>query len=1027
MKKILISTFFTLLSFALLAQEITIKGRVLDENNVPLPGVTVLVEGTSTGTTTSTDGTFSISINKSATGAILFSFMGYGKQRLELVEGKTYYEIALKPETTEMEEVIVIGYGTQRKKDVSVSISTVKAEAVSSPAILSLDQSLQGQAAGVVVSQSTGKPGAPVSIRIRGTSSINGNNEPLYVIDGLPIITNASDLTSGTIQGSDINPLSGINPNDIESIQILKDASATAIYGARGANGVILITTKQGFKGQMQVSISSSLGFQQLSKKLEVLNARQLAELGNAAVWEARKYYPDLAYNSAFAIPSRFGEGTDWQNQIFRTASLTNQQISVRGGGENSTYYMSANLAMQNGIIKNSDFGKGTFRVNLDNRISKSVKSGISINISRSINNGVTTGVPNVASSVTAMALLFNPGQDVYDPSDESGYTYESNTLSRIPNPVAEINETKTKITTSRVIADYYTDWNITSDLQYKLKAGVDAFFNDEQQFIPSYIKRGQGKGKGSNVGINGYTWLVENTFTYMKDFNKHHLNLMVGQTAQKYVSESADIAVERFEDNRLGYYNLGLALDKTINTSYTTWAMLSGIGRLMYNYESKYYLTLSGRVDGSSKFGTSNKYGFFPSASMAWRVTGEPFMESIEAVNDLKLRFSAGTVGNEGIPSGSSLSLLANRPYFFGEGTNAEVIGTYVYSLENVDLKWEVTTQYDAGMDLSLWQSRVEFIAEAYLKQTSDLLLYMPINTSSGFSYVWANVGDLSNKGMEFTLNTVNLKNEVKWSTAFNLSFNRNKVTNIDKSDKIYGNPIMNIIDWTMISEGEPIGTIYGYKSDGIIQLDEDPSQIPFFVSKIPRYGDRKYIDKNGDGKLTTEDYFKLGNTNPDFSFGLKNSFAYKNFTLSLYIQGDVGNSVVNFNLFQLESFDGAQNNLKVALERWTETNPSNKYPRANASPHGNVMSDVIVEDGSYIRLKEATLTYQFPKKIFAKTQLKDLQLSISGRNLLTLTGYSGYDPEVSIFGGSVYGKGADYGAYPQSISVIFSISATF
>ncbi len=1009
------------------SQEITIRGKVTDEDKVPMPGVTVVVDGTATGTSTNAHGEFTLTVDKSTARSLSCSFVGYGRATRQLAEGITFYEFIMTPEVTELDAIVVIGYGTQRKGDVTVSMSSVATKDLTSPAITSLDQSLQGQASGVVVSQTSGKPGAPVSIRIRGTTSINGTNEPLYVVDGIPIITASQELTSGTIQGSDINPLISINPQDIESMQVLKDASATAIYGARGANGVILINTRRGTKGDLKVNLNLAYGMQKLSKKLDLLNARELADLGNDAVTEARKYYPDIAYGSNFAVPSRFGEGTDWQEQIFRTAPLMNGQISLQGGSDNTQYFMSANVVRHMGIIHNSDFNKGAVRINLDSDLSPKVRTGIGISMSHAVNNGVTTGVPNVASSVTAMALLFNPGQEVYDSTQAGGYTYESNTINRIPNPVAEMNETDIVITTDRVIGDFYTTWDIIKDLQYKFKIGIDAFFNKEQQYIPSFIKRGQDKGKGYNVDIKGYTWLMENTLTYKLVFDKHHFNLLAGQTAQKYVSESAQIAVERFEDERLGYYNLSMGLDKSVYSGYSSWSMLSGLARVMYDYDNKYYLTFSGRLDGSSKFGTYNKYGFFPSVSAAWRLTKEPFLENAEAINDLKLRISAGSVGNEGIPSGSTLSLMGARQYFYGEGSSAEVIGTYVYSLQNNDLKWEVTRQYDMGLDLSLFRSRVEFTAETYLKNTSDLLLYLPVNRSSGFEYVWANVGDLQNRGIEFSVNSVNFVDKFKWNTRLNLSFNRNEVTNLDKSENIYGTSVFNILDWTMISEGKPIGMIYGYKSDGIIQLNEELSGIPFFPAKIARYGDRKYVDRNLDEKLTVDDYYELGNANPDFSFGLKNTFSYGNFSLDIYIQGDYGNEIVNFNRFQLESFDGYQNNSAVAMERWTESNPTDKYPRANASPHGIIISDVYVEDGSYARLKEVVFSYDLPRELLDKVRISNLRLSLSGTNLYTLTRYSGYDPEVSIFGGSVFGKGADYGAYPMARTLLFSINATF
>jgi len=1027
MKRPIITFILVVLAQILAAQTITLTGLVKDEQNVPLPGVSVYIEGTTQGVITNLDGEFSIEVDRSVAKVISFSFVGFNLASRAITGDVTFYEIQLEPKFTQLDDVVVIGYGSQRRGDVTVSISSVNADDVSSPVNTSLDQALQGQAAGVVVVQSTGKPGAPVSVRIRGTTSINGTNEPLYVLDGIPIITKSEELTSGTLQGSNINPLSSINPADIESIQILKDASATAVYGARGANGVILITTKRGKTGKIQVNIHSSVGLQNLSKKLELLNARELAELGNDAVTEARVYYPDIAYGDNFAFPDRFGEGTDWQGEIFRPAWMQNHQLSLRGGNEKTRYFMSANLMLQDGIIHNSDFNKGTFRINLDNDLSKKVRSGVNINFTKTISHGVITGIPNFSSSVTAMALMFNPAQEPYDENGPGGYTYESNTINQVPNPVAEINETKRVLNANRAIGDMYLDWDIIPELQYKFKVGIDAFFNKEQQYIPSYIRRGQDKGKGYNVNIQGYTWLMENTLSYTKTFEKHNIVLLLGQTVQKYVSESTDIAIERFDDDRLGYYNLGLGLDKTIGTGYNSWSMLSGIGRAIYNYDSKYYLTVSGRADGSSKFGRSNKWGFFPSVSLAWRVSGEDFLSSVSAINSLKLRASAGTVGNEGIPSGSTISLMGSLPYFFGELPSSKVVGSYVYSLKNDELKWEVTTQFNTGFDISLFESRIMLTMEAYLKQTSDLLLYVPINRSSGFEYAWSNVGDMTNKGIEFSLNTVNLKGAFEWRTRLNMAFNRNKVTNLAKSNDIYGIPIMNILDWTKISEGKPIGVIYGYKTDGVLQLEEDPAEQPFFPSKIIRHGDRKYVDKDGDGSITTEDQYELGNANPDFSFGFNNHFSYKGIALDVYFQGDVGNELVNFNKFQLESFDGYQNNLKVALERWTDQNPTNEYPRANASPHGNFMSDVIVEDGSYVRLKEVMLSYNLPVKWYSKAGLSNIRVAVTGNNLLTFTKYSGFDPEVSIYGGSVFGKGADYGAYPMARTVMFTLNLTF
>jgi TonB-linked SusC/RagA family outer membrane protein len=527
MKRSIIVFFLMILMHSAFSQALTIKGTVKDDQGVPLPGVSVFIEGTTKGAVTNLEGEFSIDVDPSIDKSIIFSYVGFKSEKRAIGSGITNYDITLVPALTQLDDVVVIGYGTQRRGDVTVSISSVNAEDVASPVNTSLDQALQGQAAGVVVMQSTGKPGAPVSVRIRGTTSINGTNEPLYVVDGIPIITKPEELTTGTVQGSDINPLTSINPADIESIQILKDASATAVYGARGANGVILITTKRGKSGKLQVNLTSTVGLQNLAKKLELLNARQLAELGNDAVTEARKYYPELSYRDEFAFPDRFGVGTDWQGEIFRPAWMQNHQLSLRGGAEKTRYFMSANLMLQDGIIKNSDFNKGTFRINLDNDLSEKVQMGVNLNLTHSTSNGVITGIPNFSSSVTAMAMMFNPGQEPYDPDGPGGYTYESNTVNRVPNPVAEINETKRVINSNRAISDIYLDWEIIPGLQYRFKGGLDAFFNREQQYIPSFIRRGQDKGKGYNVSKEGYTWLVENTLSYTRNISRHHIEVL--------------------------------------------------------------------------------------------------------------------------------------------------------------------------------------------------------------------------------------------------------------------------------------------------------------------------------------------------------------------------------------------------------------------------------------------------------------------------------------------------------------------
>jgi TonB-linked SusC/RagA family outer membrane protein len=1026
MYKKIIFFLFLISSVNIFAEKLEVKGTVNENGNVPLIGVSVAVEGTSVGTVTDIDGNFSFKIDETHLGSqLVFSYIGYKPIKKELSKENLTFNIILIEDATDLEEVVVVGYGKQRKGDLTVSISTVKADELATANVTSIDQGLQGQAAGVVVTQSSGKPGSPVSIRIRGTTSIMGKNEPLYVVDGIPIISESGDLTTGTIQGSEINPLSSINPSDIESLQILKDASATAIYGARGANGVIIITTKRGKKGTTNISFSSNFGIQEVTKTLDLLNARELAELGNDAVREARKYSTkEIPFETIYSLPERFTESTDWQNELFRTSYMNSYQFALRGGTEKTLYSVSANYLKQEGIIHNSDFEKYGLRANLDNQINKSVKIGLNTNFSRSINNGVITGIPNVNSSVVAQALLFNPAQSPIDETHSSGYTYKSNTPAIIPNPVAEINLTKREQISNRIITDAYLDWEIIKDLTFKAKFGIDGFYTKERQYIPNDVYRGQEKGKASHVGVDGYTWIGETTLSYLKDFDKHHFNAVIGGTMQEFTSEFAEIALERFDDNRLTYYDLSLGQDKTILSAYRNWAMISYLSRLTYDYNKKYYLTFSGRIDGSSKFGTNYKYGFFPSMSFAWRIKDEPFLKNIKSINDLKFRLGYGKVGNEGLPSGASSSSMGNNKYFFGE-TSASV-GAYVKALKSEDLKWEKTDTYNLGVDLALFDSRITIASEVYIKKTSDLLLYKEVNGSSGYKNFWDNVGDIENRGFEFSINTVNITEPFNWSTSFNISFNKNEVTSL-AGQEILGHTILGINDWTKLTEGQPVGIIYGYKTDGIAQLDENVSNIPHFPTKTLRHGDRKYVDKNGDNKINKDDYYELGNANPDFTYGMRNSFSYKNISLSIYLQGVYGNEIANFNRFSLESFDGKNNNSKAALDRWTESNPTNKYPRANAASSSFVMSDAIVEDGSYLRIKEITLGYTLPKNISNAININNIKLSVTASNIYTFTDYSGFDPEVSIYGGSVLGKGADYGAYPMSKSFIFGLSVDF
>jgi TonB-linked SusC/RagA family outer membrane protein len=986
-------------------QTFTIQGTVSDKNE-PLVGVTVVQAGSGNATITDAEGKFKIDVPAGAT--LRISYIGYVAQEI-LVNSGTELNIVMVMDESSLEEFVIIGYGVVKKSDLTGSVASIKSADFINTAVSSLDQGIQGKAAGVVVSMSSGQPGAASSVRIRGTSSINGNNEPLYVIDGVFIVP---ETNVGAVTGPSLNPLASINPADIESVEILKDASATAIYGTRGANGVILVTTKRGKNGAPVITLNYTKSYQQLRRKMPMLNAAQLAILGNEATDNA-----GAPRRNIYASPTNLGEGTDWQDEIFRIAPMDNIQVSARGGTENSTYSISANYFRQEGIIKNSDFEKGNLRINLDQKLSSKIGIGTSLNINRSILNGVVTDAESaIPSSVTSWALAFNPGLGVYD--ENGAYTLENNTSQpAVGNPVADINKTEQVSSSTRFLGNFFITYDLVKGIQFKSSISTDAVFLTEKSFVPNNIKRGQASnGQAAIATQEGLNWTVENTLSYSKAFGIHSLNAVIGQSMQAYDNDFLFAATSDFDDNRLGYNAIQVGKDKTLMLNGTTgWQLLSFLGRVNYSLMEKYLFTASARIDGSSKFGVGNRYGVFPSFAVAWRIKEESFLQPVDVISELKLRIGYGVVGNEGIPAYSSLGLLETTEAYFGENEIAK--GSGPASRQNDVLKWETTSQFDAGLDLGVFNGRITLVTDVYYKKTTDLLLNAPVPYTSGYAYSFFNVGSLENKGVELALNTVNTTQDIKWNTSFNIAFNRNKVLNLNSDEGIPADPMLGINGWTSINAGVPIGTFYGYKTDGIIQLGEDLAQVPKFIDYTPTYGDRKYVDRDGDGDLDENDKYVLGNANPDFSFGLNNTVTYKRFSLSIFIQGVYGNEIVNFNKFSLESFDGNQNNSTAALHRWTPENPSNKYPRANVSPRVNTLSDHQVEDGSYLRVKDITLSYNF-SELLSKANFKTTAFVffISAKNILTITRYSGYDPEVNRFISNPRSFGADYGTYPTT-----------
>ncbi len=1008
-----------LLAQSAVAQKISVSGQVKD-NVDPLPGTNIQIKGTTNGTVTDFDGNFTLEIDKGD--VLIFSFIGYLPQEIT-PDGSGAIQVILLPDATEMEEVVVIGYGFVKKSDLTGSVTSLKSEEILNTVVSSIDQGLQGKAAGVVVTQESGAPGSGSSIRIRGTTSIYGSNEPLYVVDGIPIVYDESSTTYAT-KGPSFNPLNSINPNDIKSVEILKDASATAIYGARGAAGVVLITTKTGEDGKASINLSVNTGVQQVANAIPMLNAAELAILANEAADNA-----GVPRKVIFASPINLGEGTDWQDEIFRLAPITNIQAGVSGGKDGTSYLISASYFNQDGIVLGSDYKRANFRINFNTKLTDKLKLGTNINLNRGTLNGVVTGDEGAfASSVTSWALEFNPGLSVYESNGE--YVYENNIQEpSVGNPVADAKENKQVNTTNRIIGNLNLQWQIIDGLVFKTMGGIDAYFNKDEVFTPNFLKRAESSNGSATVAISdGYTWLIENTLAYNKEFNNQSLNAIVGYTVQAYKGKFLLGATSDFDDNRLGYNAIQAGKDKTllINGTSGTWQMQSFLGRANYILSDKYLITASLRVDGSSKFGKDNRYGAFPSAAFAWRINNENFLKNSDNMSELKLRLGYGTVGNEGIPPYSKLGLLEITEAYFGETEIAK--GAGAISPQNDKLKWETTHQFDVGIDLGLFKQRVLLTVDFYYKNTVDLLLYQPVPYTSGFKNVFNNVGDMTNKGIELALNTVNTTKKVNWETSFNFAINRNEITKLTQDARpIPSSSILGINGWSQMAEGEPIGSFYGYETDGIIQLGENISNIPYFSNTTPSAGDRKYIDQNNDGIIDLEDKVYLGTHAPKFSFGLGNVISYKNFSLNIFIQGSVGNKLANFNKFTLESFDGTKNNSATALERWTPENPSNEYPRANATPIAFVFSDVHVENASYIRLKDITLNYSFDSKFISKAKLKNAKIFFSVKNAITITNYTGYDPEANRAQFSELDRGADYGVYPQAMLFTGGINLTF
>jgi TonB-linked SusC/RagA family outer membrane protein len=985
---------------------ITLTGKVVDKGTkLPLAGATVHIKGTTHEVVTNDAGEFHFLTGQRLPVTYVISYIGY--QTFEVTQTSNENFIAtLEQGANQLNDVVVVGYGKQKRSDVTGSIATVSSKALNQP-VSSLDQVLKGAAAGVQATQTSGQPGGGVSIRIRGGSSIQGGNEPLYVIDGFPVYNNAS--SSGAITGATVNPLSAINPSDIESIDILKDASATAIYGSRGANGVIIVTTKKGRTDRSSITYDGSYGKQSIRKKVDVLDAKGFAVLRNEVLYDVTPAKGKFQYLSQQQIDS-LGKGTDWQDEAFQSAPIQNHQLSISGGNAKTRYLVSGNYFAQDGIIKNTGFDRISGRANLDVQASNRLKINANITASKTKTDIAPNGI------VTAL-LTMPPTATIYEPN--GSYTLRNPFENIFSNPIAALNEQTNKANTLRLFATGSGEYTILKGLELKVLLGTDVSNTTERSYIPATIYEGSSTRGSASIGtVESNSWLNENTLTYTTKINKHYINALAGFTQQEYTRDVTRTGAQQFVSDDLQENSLqsGSVTTKPFSDN-TKWVLHSYLGRVNYNYNNRYFVTASLRADGSSRFGKGNKWGYFPSAALSWKLSSEPFFNTLSDVfSDLKLRASFGATGNQEIGEYQSLATLTSLSYIFG---NNIVTGFTPNKLPNEKLGWETTHQYDAGIDAGFINNRLVLTLDAYYKKTQDLLLNVEIPWTTGQASMLQNFGSVENRGLEIGVNTKNLTGKLQWNTSANISLNRNKVLSIGSGATSYisGNYIIKV--------SEPLGSFYGTVTDGILQTGEGTTKGKYTGSATPKPGDRLYNDISGDGSFTTAaDRTIIGNAQPDYIFGISNDFNWKGFDLSVFLQGSQGNQILNTNLQTLELFTGQQNSAATALQRWTPDSPSNTIPRAKLDP-APVFSNRFIENGSFVRIKTISLGYTIPQSIIAKAKLSSVRFYVIGQNLVTWTKYSGFDPEVT--SGSNVSPGTDNGIYPIAKTISGGVTINF
>ena len=1011
-----------------------ITGTITDKNGEPIIGANIVEKGTTNGTVSDLNGKFSLAIQKKTT--LIVSFIGYQQREIE-ANGTEPLKVILSEDTETLEEVVVVGYGTQKKKDLTGSITSISKEQLGTNNSLSFNQVLQGKVAGVQISQTNGAPGGYSNILVRGINSISGSNSPLYVIDGFPIGTQGGgDLSSfaqnsfsassmSTSVADKIDPLSTINPADIESIDILKDASATAIYGSRGANGVIIITTKKGKIGKTTINADVSFGVQEVANKLDLMNPKQYAEFvaeGRDNVWiysGGKATDPNSVRTSnayvldAYRHPESLStKGTDWQDEIFRLAPVQNYQLSATGGTEGIKYMVSAGYYNQQGIVIGSDYKRFSVRSNIEAKLTNRLKFGSILSGSYGYGDFARTEGHLGLRGMIQCALALNPLLAVYN--DDGSLTTGLGDPYNAPveNPLLIDREFSDKRDMKDFMTNNYLDLEIIKGLNLRSSIGATANLNQTKLWKSSkigYYVSTTSPATAAAIDAKGFNWLNENTLTFKRLFNGiHDVNAVFGFTVQKDTYNFLSAGATDFPTDYVTYLEAG-----TINSGShykSEWSMASLLGRVNYIYDGKYMLTATIRRDGSSRFAKGHKWGTFPSASLGYNISEEKFMKNIKPISNLKLRLSYGESGNNAIGNYNHISLLNVENYV---DNNKKVAGLAPSStMANNELTWEKSKQTNIGLDFGLFNNRISLTADWYYNLKTNLLMSVSLPGASEFTQSVKNVGEVENKGLEISLNTVNIEmNNFRWNSSFNISTNQNKVKKMysEGAKLISGNHITEV--------GESIASFYLMHVVGIFQNEEEIKNNPVQNPKV-QPGDLKFEDVNHDGKITTADKTVVGSPFPDYTWGFNNEFKYKNLSLSIFLNGSHGNDVYFQAGETILNSAGVQNQLAMVDKRWkSESDPGDGIiPRAIRSDYalGMSASSRYLFDGSYVRIKDITLSYDIPSSLLKKIGIKGMNTYFNVSNVYTFTDYPGYDPEASNSGSNILNAGVDNGTYP-------------